>query len=123
MAKKKVFVSFDFEHDNGMKGSLISQSERPDSPFSINDFSLKQGLPNDIWISKAQQAISKCDIFIVLLGPNTHSAPGVLLEVKIAKGLKKDRFQLRPKGKSYGEVLGGGDLVSWQWKNIMARFS
>ncbi len=40
MAKTKVFISFDYEHDLDMKNNLLNQSQRPDSPFSINDISL-----------------------------------------------------------------------------------
>lgn len=122
MAKKKVFVSYDYDYDNGLKSCLIGQSRLPDSPFSINDFSLKEDLPGETWIARAQRAVSQCDIFIVLLGRNTHSASGVLREVRIAEGLKKRRFQLRPQGKNYGAVPGAGDVVAWKWKNLKSRF-
>jgi hypothetical protein len=98
--KKKVFASYDYEHDHQMKAALIEQAKRQDSPFSINDFSLQETQPESNWISKAQSAIAKCYVFIVLLGRNTHSAPGVLKEIRIAKGLEKTRFQLRPQGKT-----------------------
>lgn len=120
MAKKKVFVSFDY-NDKHLKGTLIGQAKLPDSPFSIADFSLQEAQPEKEWISKAQKAISQCDIFVVLLGRNTHSAPGVLKEVRIAEGLKKRRFQLRPQRKNYGAVPGAGDVVVWKWKNIKAK--
>ena len=45
MAKTKVFVSYDYDHDVQLKEGLIEQSTRPDSPFSINDKSLKQATP------------------------------------------------------------------------------
>ncbi len=63
MAKKKVFVSYDYDYDHGLKSTLISQARRPDSPFSINDFSLQQSLPEETWISKAQSAISRRDAY------------------------------------------------------------
>lgn len=121
--KKKVFVSYDYEHDHGLKSSLIGQSRLPDSPFSINDFSLRENLPEETWISKAQSAISRCDVFIVLIGHDTHSAPGVLTEVRIAEGIRKRRFQLRPQGKPYGAIPRAGDVVTWTWKNLKARLS
>ena len=37
MAKKRVFISFDFDHDKSLRGDLVAQSKRPDSPFSIID--------------------------------------------------------------------------------------
>lgn len=123
MAKKKVFVSYDYDHDHGLKSSLISQARRADSPFSINDISLQDSLPEETWMSKAQSAISRCDTFIVLLGSNTHSAHGVLKEISIAKGMGKRRFQLRPQGKTYGAIPGAGDVVAWKWKNLKSRLS
>ena len=42
MAKTKVFVSFDYDHDVQLKDTLIGQSRLPDSPFSINDMSLRE---------------------------------------------------------------------------------
>ena len=123
LAKKKVFVSYDYEHDHQMKAALIEQAKRQDSPFSINDFSLQEMQPENNWISKAQSAIARCDVFIVLLGRNTHSAPGVLKEIQIAKGLKKIRFQLQPQGKNYGALKDAGDVVVWKWKNLKARLS
>jgi hypothetical protein len=118
MAKKKVFVSYDYNHDHHLKGTLIGQARQPDSPFAINDFSLKEQLPEKTWVTQAQRAISKCDIFIVLLGPNTHNAHGVLSELQIAEGLKKRRFQLRPQGKKYPAMPRAGLLVVWKWKNL-----
>jgi hypothetical protein len=123
MAKTKVFCSYDFSHDHHLKGSLINQSKRQDSPFSINDFSLRQAHPDKQWVSQAQSAIAKCDVFIVLLGSNTHSAPGVLKEVSIAKGLKKERFQLIPQGRKYGKLKDAGELVTWKWENLQARLN
>ncbi len=123
MAKKKVFVSFDYDNDLNLKSSFISQAKHPDSPFSVNDYSLKEAHPDSEWLSKAQSAIDRCDVFIVLLGKNTYKAPGVLKEVKIALGRNKERFQLKPQGKERKAVSGGGEVVSWKWENIKARWS
>lgn len=123
MAKKKVFVSFDYNNDLHLKGTLIGQARLPDSPFSIADFSLNETKPEVGWLSKAQSAIAQCDVFIVLLGKNTHNAAGVLKEVKIAKGIRKKRFQLRPQRKNFGSVPDAGDVVTWKWENLKARLS
>lgn len=80
MAKKKVFLSFDYDNDLDLKRAFVSQSKQPDSPFSINDFSLKEAHPDDEWLSKAQSAIDRCNLFIVLLGKNTYQASGVQKE-------------------------------------------
>ena len=118
MAKTRAFLSFDFDHDHELKGHLLSQAKHPDSPFSINDFSLEESFPDAEWVSRAQHAISECDVVVVLLGRNTHSAPGVFQEVAIARGYGKTIFQLQPQGKSYGKVRGAGPMYSWKWTTI-----
>ena len=122
MPKKKVFLSYDYEGDKQLKGSFVSQARHPDSPFSITDISLEEKQPDPMWISKAQSAIARCDLFIILLGKNTHQAPGVLKEVKIAKGLDKEMFQLKPQRRKRVSVQDAGEVVLWKWKNLRARF-
>ena len=41
MVMKRVFISFDFDNDADLRGNLVAQSERRDSPFSIQDCSLQ----------------------------------------------------------------------------------
>lgn len=121
MAKTKVFVSFDYDHDAALKDTLIGQSKMPDSPFSINDVSLKETTPE--WQQKARKAIESCDIFVLLLGNYTYQAKGVLREVRMAKQLRKKRFQLRKQGHWPTTVNGAGEVVAWKWKNIKIRLS
>ncbi len=119
----KVFVSFDYETDLTLKEDLISQAEQPDSPFSVTDFSLQERQPESTWLSKAQSAIARSDVFIVILGENTHNAPGVFKEINIAQGLKKRRFQLRPQGKKWNPMRGAGEMVVWTWPNLRRKLS
>ena len=123
MAKTKIFVSFDYETDFGLKETLIGQARQADSPFSVADFSLQERQPESDWLNKAQSAIARCDVFVTLLGENTHNAPGVLKEITIARGLKKRRFQLRTQGKRWGEMKGAGNLVVWTWANLKRELS
>ena len=118
MPKPKVFVSFDFEKDHDLKGSLVAQAEDPSSPFELADSSLKESQPQPQWLARAQSAIARCDFFIVILGLNTHQAPGVLKEVQIAKGLRKQRFQLKPQGTNPTAINGAGPVVNWTWPKL-----
>lgn len=116
MAKTKVFVSYDYEHDSDMKNSLINQSKRADSPFSINDLSLNEKTTN--WQQKARKTIEKCDVFVVLLRENTHQASGVIREVRMAREIGKRRFQLREKGHNPQSLQDAGEVVAWTWNNL-----
>lgn len=123
MAKKKVFVSFDYETDLDLKENLIAQAKRQDSPFSVTDVSLQERKPEQEWVSKAQSTIARCDVFVVILGSNTHNAPGVIQEIAIARGLKKSRFQLRPQGEKWQPMKGAGEMIVWTWPNLKKKLA
>ena len=74
MAKKKVFVSFDFDNDKTVKDFIVGQAKNPDSPFEISDHSLKEAAPEKDWLARAQAAIARADVFIIMLGPKTKNA-------------------------------------------------
>src|SRR5713226_5931592 len=94
MAKKRVFVSFDFDNDKTLKDFIIGQSRLDDSPFEVIDHSLKEAAPEKDWLEKAHEAISRSEVFILVLGSKTRNASGVLKEVKIASELKKSKLQI-----------------------------
>jgi len=54
MAKKRVFVSFDFDNDKVLKDFIIGQSRLADSPFEVIDTSLKEAAPMKTWEDKAR---------------------------------------------------------------------
>ena len=123
MDKPKVFVSFNYETDYELKETLMGQSRLDDSPFSVTDVSLKEREPEMNWREKARLAIQSCDVFVVILGQNTHTANGVIDEIQIAKELGKRRFQLRPQGGKWRPMKNGGKLVVWTWNNLKREFS
>jgi len=117
--KKKVFVSFDFDNDKIIKDFLIGQSKLVDSPFEVTDVSLKEAAPERDWADKAKAKIGLADIIIVMVGPKTYKASGVLKEVKIANDLRKKIIQIIGyKDGSYTRVEGAGILYNWNWENL-----
>ena len=40
MAKKRTFISFDYDHDSDLKNLLVGQARNPDAPFEITDMSI-----------------------------------------------------------------------------------
>ena len=120
MAKKRVFVSFDFDNDRALKEFIIGQARLPDSPFEVADHSLKEAQPQHDWEAKARRGISRAEVFIVVLGPRTRRASGVLKEVKMANDLAKTRFQVigYPHGTANWAVPGGGRTYRWNWYNL-----
>lgn len=120
MAKKKVFVSFDFDNDKTLRDFIIGQAKLKDSPFEVADHSLKEAAPEKDWLDKATAAIRRSDVVIVMLGPKTKTASGVLKEVKVAKELNKLRFQIigYKDGSVDWAVPDGGRTYSWNWENL-----
>lgn len=82
--KKRVFISFDFDHDEGTKTMLAGQAKLADSPFDFKDASVKHALTGD-WQDKVRRRMDNIDLVIVLCGENTHQASGVAAEVIIAQ--------------------------------------
>ena len=123
MARTKIFVSFEYETGYELKETLIGQARQPGSPFSVTDFSLQEREPESDWLDKAKQAIARCDVFVTLLSQNTHNAPGVLEEIKIARRLRKPQFQLRAQGHKWRAMRGAGKLVVWTWPNLQRELA
>lgn len=84
MKKKRVFISFDYDHDVDIKNLLVGQSRHPDSPFEIIDMSIKETIAYQ-WKENARRRIKGCDAVIVICGKYTNTATGVNAEIKIAQ--------------------------------------
>jgi hypothetical protein len=119
MRKARAFVSFDFDNDRALKDFIIGQSRLPDSPFEVVDVSLKEAAPERDWQGRARRAIAGADIVLVMVGPQTHRALGVLKEVAIARELGVKMVQII--GYSSGDytaVPNAGRLYRWSWPNL-----
>lgn len=71
MAKKRIFVSFDFDHDEDVRNLLVGQSRNPDTPFELADWSVKEYLPGN-WKEKVRTKIRSVDIVLVICGEHRH---------------------------------------------------
>ena len=50
--RKRVFISFDFDHDEDLRNLLVGQSRNPDSPFELSNWSIKEPMTGN-WAQKA----------------------------------------------------------------------
>ena len=125
MAKVKVFLSFEFDKDGELYRNFLQQAARGDSDHDFEDCSMDEAYQphNDSWKKKAAEQIALSDIVIVLLGDDTHNAPGVEVEMTLKNQQDKPGFQIRPTTRTTGTVNGGGDVISWVWKKIDAKIS
>ncbi|MEH6638712.1 MAG: TIR domain-containing protein [Porticoccaceae bacterium] len=121
--KKRVFISFDIDHDEGTKTMLAGQADLPDSPFDFKDASVKNHLTGD-WKDKVRRRMDNIDVVIILCGTSTHTASGVAAELTIAKEMKKPYFLLSAyKDKSCTKptsITTGDKLYDWTWPNLKA---
>ena len=84
MTTKSAFISFDYDHDNDLRGNLVAQAKRPEAPFSITDWSVKKPIDEN-WRRVVRDRIGRTDLTIVICGEHTHDATGVAAsEVTIA---------------------------------------
>jgi hypothetical protein len=118
MAKKKVFISFDYDNDLKLKNLLAGQAKLPDSPFEISDWSLKEAAPEKDWEDKAENKIKRSNIVVVIAGAKTAGASGVKKEVKIARKNKTSIVQIKVKDTSPSRVADAGILYDWTWDNL-----
>lgn len=117
--KKRVFVSFDFDNDRKLKEFIIGQSKLSDSPFEVVDCSMKEAAPQADWTTFAERKIKSADIVLVMVGPKTHNAPGVLKEVEMARSNKIPIVQIIGyKDGNYTAVPNAGRLYAWNWDNL-----
>jgi hypothetical protein len=124
VARKRVFVSFDFDNDQGLKHLIMGQMRHPDLNFDVTDHSLKEAAPEKGWEEKARRAIARSELVLVMVGAQTHRAAGVLKEVKMARELGvKVAQMIGYSGRVYTPVPDAGRLYAWSHENLRTLLS
>lgn len=119
--KTPVFVSFDYDHDARLKDLLMGQAKNADSPFFIEDWSIKKETKG--WKADAKKRIQRSSVVIVICGRHTSKAVGVAAEIGIAnevgvryvllRGYKDGKVE-RPAGTSWFFDT----MYDWTWDNL-----
>lgn len=121
MAKKRVFISFDYDHDEILKTFLVGQSKHDDTPFDLADWSIKEPLSGN-WKEKARKRIKGVDLMAVICGEHTDTATGVSAEIQIAQEEKIPYFLLKgypDKACTKPNAAKDTDkLYRWTWDNL-----
>ena len=121
MAKKRSFISFDYDNDSDLKTLLVGQAKNPDSPFEITDMSIKEAIAQN-WKDNARRRIKGCDVVIVICGEHTDTATGVSTELKIAQEEnipyfllwgRSDEKCVKPKAAKTSDKI-----YNWTWNNL-----
>ena len=119
MARRRVFVSFDYDNDKALRDFVCGQAKNKSSRFSMVNWSMKEAGPERSWGRKARERIKRSDLVMVMAGRRTKSAPGVLQEVKIAReeGVKVVQLIGYSK-KKCPRVPQAGRRYRWTRKNL-----
>ena len=119
--KKRVFISFDFDHDEDTKILLAEQARLPDSPFEITDASVREPLTGD-WGDKVRRRMGNIDVVIVICGEHAYLAKGMAAELAIAQEKNTSYFLLtayahrtctRPTS-----AMSSDKVYEWTWDNL-----
>lgn len=123
MAKKRAFISFDYDHDDDIRTLLAGQAQHPDTPFDFADRSVKEHMTGD-WKEKVKGRISNTDLTIVICGEWTHLANGVAEELKITRELGRPYFLLAGRANKTctkpTSALPADKVYQWTWDNLKA---
>jgi len=126
MAAKRAFISFDFDHDEDLRNLLAGQAKHPDTPFNLQDWSVKEPMTGD-WKDKVRARIRKTDVTIVICGEYTHLATGVAEELSISREERKPYFLLNGRaGKNCtkpSSASSSDKVYNWTWDNLKALIS
>ena len=113
MAKRKVFISFDYDNDRHYKNLLVAWDQNKDFDFSFYDGSVTTPVDSE-YAGPIRRVISQrigaCPRFLCLIGADTHSSDWVKWEIDKAIELNRkiiavkiDRDYLSP-----SNILGVG---------------
>lgn len=126
MARKRVFISFDYDNDKSLAGDLAAQARRSESPFAFVDLSVKHSIDRR-WQQEARKRIRDSDLVIVICGQHTHQATGVAAELSITREERRPYFLLHGRrGKTCTRprnALREDPMHPWKWAKLEKLFA
>jgi len=125
VADPRAFISFDFDNNEESRRLFVGQGKRNSpTPFVVGDWSSKDVLPQKTWEQTIETKIGKCNLVIVLVGRQTHSASGVVKEIAMADRKDVPVFGVYVDGAGTTTSLPRGlprnRTIAWTWDGIAA---
>lgn len=121
MALQRVFISFDYDHDDDLRILLVGQARNPNSPFSLADWSVKEPITGD-WKNKVRTRVRSVDEMIVICSEYAHTASRVSAELAIAQEDNIPYFLLHGRN---GRICtkpraatAVDKIYDWNWPNL-----
>jgi hypothetical protein len=128
MADPRAFISFDFDNNSDERMLFVGQAKKNSkTPFSMEDWSSKESLPQRQWEELINSKINRCNMLIVLVGKRTATAVGVVKEIAFARSQNVPIFGVYVGGADANtplpEGLARNRTISWSWDTIAAAIT
>ena len=127
MADPRGFVSFDIDHNEDEKILFVGQAKNKRTPFSFEDWSSKEPLPQAEWERIIKEKISKCNFVVVLVGKSMATATGVVKEISFARAADVPVFGVYVGDANTSSTLPDGlprnRTISWDWAAIASAIT
>ena len=116
MAKKKVFISYDYDNDKHWKNLLAAWDKNGDFDFTFYDASVDVSVDStsaSVIKRVISARISSAPRFLCIIGKSTHKSGWVKWEIEKAVALKRKIIAVKTESEniSPGAILGVG--ASW----------
>lgn len=122
MADPRAFISFDFDHDEKQRMLFAGQSRNSRTPFSVQNWSSKEAVPQRTWEETIEDKIGRCNLAIVLVGRFMASAGGVTKEIAMASRREVPVFGVYVDGAGMASNLPAGlprgRVIPWTWPGV-----
>jgi hypothetical protein len=123
MADPRAFISFDFDNNEAHRNLFAGQcSSKSPTPFSAQDWSSKEPLPQAQWEALIKQKIGQCHMMFVLVSPTAYRATGVAKEIAMAIAQNVPFCGVYVAGATSATPLPAGlntnRCVDWDWNLI-----
>ena len=122
MADPRAFISFDFDNNLTSKNLFVGQIKNSTTPFSAEDWSVSEPLPQAEWEKKLKAKINRCHLMIVLVGKSMGTATGVAKEIRFAQEQDVPFFGVYIDGAGKISTLPTGlarnRTIAWNWDSI-----
>ena len=126
MARKHVFISFDYDNDRDLPGNLVAQAKRSESPFAFVDRTVTEPFDSK-WQQEVRKLIRNSDLVVVICGQHTHQAAGVAAELSITQEERKPYFLLRGRRRKTctkpKNALRKDTIHRWKWTTLQKLFT
>ena len=124
MAEPRAFISFDVDNNSTEKMLFAGQAWHSETPFSHEDWSVKEPMTQSQWEELVEKKIGKTHLMIVLVGQHMATATGVVKEIAMAKRQNVPAFGVYVAGAGKSSTLPTGlprnRVIDWTWEGIAA---